>query len=184
MLLGIVGLNGSGKDSLALILKEDFGFEHFDLGQLIRDELKSVRKDYLDRKEMVFLANDYRTKHGNDFWIKKALENSSSENIVITSIRNPSEVVYLKNNNGKLIEVFCDINLRFERTLFRVKNNPKLHGEISFEEFKKNEEKELSNKDPSKQQVLVCIKLADFRVDNNNSKTFLKKQLHNLLNNL
>jgi adenylate kinase family enzyme len=39
MIVGIVGLNGSGKDTFADYIVKKYGFSHKDLGQEIRDEL-------------------------------------------------------------------------------------------------------------------------------------------------
>jgi len=171
MLLGIVGLNGAGKDTVAHYLVEKHGFFHKDFGQEIRDELKVLGKNSLDRNEMVFLSNERRQKFGFNYWAKRLLAGYSKEkNLVLTSIRNPAEVDEIKSNGGVMIEVFADINTRFARTVERVKNDPSAHGDIvSFEDFKSKEERELKSADPSKQQLLKCIELAEYRLDNNGS---------------
>jgi len=186
MFIGVVGLNGSGKDTLAAYLKEKYNFAHEDFGQEIRDELKTLGKNYLDRNEMIMLANERRTKFGGDYWAKRLLaKHKSDENLVITSIRNPAEVELLKSKGAVLVEVFADIKTRYARTVQRVKNDSNAHGDVvSFEDFKSKEERELASTDPAKQQLLKCIFQAKYRLDNNGSVEDLSKQVENLLKKL
>ena len=183
MLIGVVGLNGSGKDTLANYLVEKYSFSHEDFGQEIRDELKVLGKNHLDRNEMVALANERRTKFGADYWAKRLLaKHKPEENLVITSIRNPAEVELIKSKGAVIVEVFADIKTRYARTVERVKTDPNAHGDIvSFEDFKSKEERELASTDPAKQQLLKCIEQATQRMDNNGSIKELSKQVESLL---
>ncbi len=170
MLIGIVGLNGSGKDTTAQYLVEHYGFAHKDLGQEIRDELKAHGKNSLDRKEMIALGNEMRQRHGFNYWCKRAIESLGSKDLVITSIRNPSEVEEIKSRGGIIIDIFADQKTRFDRTVARVKNDPNSHGDVgSLEDFRLKEEIELKSTDPAKQQLLKCISMADYKLDNNGS---------------
>jgi dephospho-CoA kinase len=170
MLIGVVGLNGAGKDTVAQYLAENYGFAHKDLGQEIRDELKHLGRNFLDRNEMIALANERRQRFGANYWCKRAIESVNSKDLVITSVRNPSEVEEIKSRGGIIAEVFADQKTRFERTVARVKNDPSAHGDVqSFDDFKAKEAKELESADPAKQQLLKCISMAEYRLNNNNS---------------
>lgn len=182
MLIGIVGLNGSGKDTAAQYLVENHSFAHRDLGQEIRNELKNIGKNHMDRSSMIAHANEMRQKHGFNYWCKKAIESTASKDIVITSIRNPGEAEEIRSRRGFMVEIFADQKTRFERTIERVKNNQGAHGDVqSFENFRAMEEKELRNDDPAKQQLLSCIKMADYRIENNGTKEHLHSQIEKLL---
>lgn len=183
MLIGVVGLNGSGKDTVASYLAKNKGFAKEDCGEEIRTELKRLGKNYLDRNEMTSFANKMRGEFGADYWVKRLLKkHPSTQNLVISSIRNPSEVELLKSKKGIIVEVFASINTRYKRTVDRVKNNPREHGDvISFDDFKSKEDKELVSKDPSKQQLLKCISMAEYRLDNNGSLEDLEKEIDELL---
>jgi len=186
MLIGVVGLNGSGKDTIAKHLVERYGFSHKDFGQEIRDELKVLGKDPLDRNEMHVLANDRRKEFGNNYWALRLLKDySPKKSLVLTSIRNPAEIVEIRAHGGLIVEVFADQKVRYLRTVARVKANPLEHGDVkSFEEFKEKEARELASTDPSKQQLLKCISLAQYRLDNNSSAENLGRELDSLLNKL
>lgn len=178
MLIGVTGLNGSGKDTIARYLVDNYNFVHRDLGQEIRDEIKKQGKDPLDRNEMILMGNEMRRKFGFSFWCKKAIESAQSKNIVITSLRNPSEVEEIKSRGGLIIEVFADQRKRYDRTVERVRKEKGAHGDVkSFEQFKEMEEKELKSTDPSKQQLLKCLEMASQRLDNNGTFNQLYDQV-------
>lgn len=171
MLIGVVGLNGSGKDSFAQHLVEEYNFAHIDLGEEVRSELKRLGCNHLDRNEMRELGDGRRKSFGYDYWAKKALEKYQSNlNFVITSLRHPAETELIVSKGGTIIEVFADLKTRFERTVARTKNSANEHGDVtSFEEFKFKQDRELQDPDPARMQITKCIALAQFRVDNNGS---------------
>ena len=182
MLIGVVGLNGSGKDTVAQYLVQRHNFAHRDLGQEVRDELRALGRDPSDRSEMIALANERRQKLGFNYWCKRALESLESGNIVITSIRNPAEIDEIKSRGGNVIEVSADQRTRFDRTVARRKADPKSHGDVaSFDKFKRMEELELASADPSKQQLLKCISMSEYRLYNNGHLGELYGQIEGLL---
>ena len=119
---------------------------------------------------------------GFNYWCKRAIESLNSKDLIITSIRNPSEVDEITSRGGNIIEVFADQKVRFDRTVERVKMDSKLHGDVqSFDEFKRKEAIELTSTDPAKQQLLKCISMAEYRLDNNGPLEEVYKQIEELL---
>lgn len=185
MLMGVVGLNGSGKEEFAKYLVLHHNFTHRDIGQEIRDALKREGKDFLDRNLMIEMGNAKRKEFGINYWCKLAIEGAGSKDLVITSIRNPGEIDEVVSHGGVIVEVFADQRIRFDRTVERVRNDPGKHGDVgSFEQFRETEEKELRNKDPTKQRLLECIAAAKYRINNNGSFDQLHAEVESLLNSL
>jgi dephospho-CoA kinase len=185
MLIGIVGLNGSGKDTVAKYLVESYGFEWVSLSNMVRLEVIAQGKNVSNRDDLNFVAEDTRKKFGPDIWIKKSLKGYSKEKkLVLSSFRHPSENRIVKENNGVMIFVDVPIELRFKRTQERVLKDPKDHGSISFEDFKKKEERELVNIDKDKMQMGECIKLFDYKVDNSTTLDNLYSQIDKIMQKL
>jgi len=185
MLLGVVGLNGSGKDTVADYLVEKYDFVHYGCGQAVRDELKILGKDYLDRNEMIDLANKMRKEKGNDYWPKFIFEKfKDSKNLIISSIRNPSEIDFIESQGGKLIRVDADQQIRFNRIANRAHSDSTQHGEIDFDDFKVKENRELESTDPSKQQLLVCLKRATLVLDNSVNLKELHQKVDGMMSKL
>jgi dephospho-CoA kinase len=82
-----------------------------------------------------------------------------------------------------LIEVFADERTRYDRTLARVKSDPNAHGDVkSFEYFQEKEKGQFrTDDDPSKMQLLECIQMATYRINNNGSIEELHDQADKLL---
>jgi dephospho-CoA kinase len=182
MLIGIVGLNGSGKDAMGRYLASKYGFASVDIGQVIRDELKAMGKDYLNRNEMRDLGNSRRKEFGLGYWCSRAISSAKADDVVITSIRNQGEVAELFARGGTVVEVFADEKTRFDRTVARRTADPNAHGDVqSFAEFRKHEEIEFSNTDLSKMQMGLSIKAAQYRIDNNGTHEQLYQKIDVLL---
>ena len=185
VLIGVVGLNGSGKDTIAKYLKDSYGFEWVSLSDMIRKEVIAQGKNISNRDDINFVAEDTRKKFGPDIWIRKALEDYSPEQkLVLSSFRHPSENKIVKENKGIMIFVDVPIEIRFKRTVDRVLHNAHDHGSIVFEDFKKKEERELSNPDKDKMQMGECIKLFDYKVDNSKTQEFLFSQIDKIMSKL
>jgi dephospho-CoA kinase len=178
MLLGIVGLNGSGKDTVADYLVEKYGFVHYGCGQAVRDELLRLGKNHLDRNEMIDHANKMRKEKGNDYWPKFIFEKfKDNERLIISSIRNPSEIDFIESKRGFLIRVDAEQKLRFSRISKRATDKPTQHGEVDFDDFCKKEDRELASADPSKQQLTECLKRASIVLDNSGNLIELQRKV-------
>jgi len=182
MIIGITGTNGSGKDTVAnyLILK---GFTHYSLSDIIREETKK-RKLPVERNVLIAIGNELREKHGENVLASLTLEKiekNAIENAVITSIRNPGEINELrKNKNFYLLGVDAPAKIRYKRVISRARENEK---KISFKEFVNLEEKE-KTAEKNKQQLGVCLKMADKIILNDSLIEDLYKKTEDWINSL
>jgi dephospho-CoA kinase len=179
IILGVTGLSGSGKDTVAEYLKSK-GFVTTSLSDRIREEC-GVRGLPLDRDTLICVGNELRENFGLSVLAErsqKIIKNSENNKFVLTSIRHPKEVEFLKaQGNFWLLEIFVPLEIRFERIKSRLREGDQ---EITLEKFKEQEARELSGSE-AQQQLLKVMDLADFRIDNSGSLEETKKQVEEIL---
>ncbi len=181
MIIGLTGLNGSGKTSVAnYFIKK--GFKYDSLSDVIREQLES-RGVKLTRKNLIGEGNRLREEFGAGVLARKIVERINyhgefQNNIIIDSIRNPEEVKELRKLNGfYLISVEAPMKLRLQWINERKRDGEKL----SFEELKKIEKVDGFTKNKKGQQIVECQKKADIHVVNNKSVEGLKLKLYDVL---
>ncbi len=183
MLIAVIGLNGSGKDTVADYISEKYNFEKISLSSIVREEVVKAGLDPLNRDNMNQISEGLRKKDGSDYLMQRVIKKySQGKNFVLSSFRHPSEIDVVKNNGGVVIRVDVDLKTRYLRTIQRVKNDPTAHGDIgTFEEFVAKQERELSNPDNDKMQINEVMKMSDYIIDNNSTLEDLNKKVNNLM---
>ncbi len=83
-------------------------------------------------------------------------------NALIESIRAIGEAEYLKSVGVKILAVDADRRVRFERVVTR----GSVTDDIDFDTFVAHEEKELASTDPSGQNLIGVMQMADYRIEN------------------
>ena len=178
IIIGITGTNGAGKGTVVDYLVKGKNFSHFSASGLIRDEIIK-RKMHVNRDNMIIVGNDLRAKNGAGYiaeeLIKRALNNKN--NSVIESIRTLSEIDILRKKGGILLAVDADQELRYKRIFLRGGEKDR----VTFEEFMDQEKREMESGDPNKQNLLVCIKVADYLIKNESTFEELNKEIEKLL---
>jgi len=121
MIIGLTGYAQSGKDTVADILIEQYGFTRIAFADKIREFLYETGTDYLkylvdeigwekakqNKTVRELLQNTgvgARKVFGDDFWIYEALKNvESTKNYVITDVRFINEAAWIRETyNGYL----------------------------------------------------------------------------------
>ncbi len=180
MIIGLTGTNGAGKGTVVEYLKT-IGFKHLSVREYLVTELKKENKELI-RENMINLANHLRETYSPDYIVKELYESAhrSKQNCIIESIRCPGEVTYLKKQpEFYLLAVDAEQNQRYQR----IHNRNSETDKITLEEFIEQEKKEYENKDPFKQNLKQCIKLADINLENNESIENLNKKTKQIISN-
>ncbi len=172
MIIGLTGKNGAGKGEVASFLR-DKSFYYYSLSDVIRDELES-KNIPITRDSLIAAGNDLRQKQGPDILARLTLRKiDPNRNYVVDSIRNPAEVLALKQNgNFVLLNVDASPEVRFERIRSRAREqDPK-----TLEDFIRVEEAESKNTSKHKQSIEDTQALADFTIINDGSSGRLTSQ--------
>lgn len=164
-IFGLVGPIASGKQVLADFLKER-GFMYVSLSDEVRKETKK-RGLSVVRENLQDVGNALRVEFGNDILAKRALATINQEThlLVVDSIRNYAEIMYLRKHLPiKIIGVDAPAELRLERYLGRAKER---HEDgITEQDFWKADKRDRGENTASGQQVDICLLGSDLVIDN------------------
>jgi dCMP deaminase len=183
MIIGVTGLNASGKSEVAKYLEKK-GFLYISANKVFSEEAKR-RGLSTDREDLKKVANSLREELGNNAFVLKAKDLFKTEfknkNIVIESLRNPGEIEELmKYDDFYLLGISTDIKLRYERAKKRNRDKDVK----SFADFVKSEEEELQSKNPNSQQLLKTYSLKEFEILNNDNLENLYEKVDILLKDI
>jgi len=137
----------------------------------------------VNRDSMTTVANELRANNSpsyiTDQLYKQAVENA--KDCIIESIRTPGEVYSLKaKSDFYLFAVDANPKVRFERIKIRKSSTDN----IDFKTFMANEDREMNTADPNKQNLSKCIKMADYKFNNDGDLESLNKEVEIVLNKI
>lgn len=134
----------------------------------------------VNRDSMVSVANELRATYSPSYIVEQLYEQAkaSGKNTIIESIRAIGEVEALKGKeNFYFFAIDADPKIRYERVVIRGSETDK----ISYEEFISNEQREMTNTDPTKQNIGKCMQLADHVFTNDGTLEELNTQIEEIL---
>lgn len=164
-IIGVVGQPGAGKDLVSEHLAAN-GFKHVSMGDHIRQEMKELGLS-TERMNINRFVTEKRKERGNEY-VAVAIANDMHGNGVVSGFRNTSEIKIFKDKFGSdfvLIAVEAPIEKRYEWA----KGRGRVGDDISFEQFKSEDEKERTGSE-SFHEVDLVIKMADHILVNDGSK--------------
>lgn len=176
LVIGVCGQPSSGKDTIANYLVSR-GFKHISTGDILREEMKQKGVP-VDRLHMHDFVIAERKKRGGGYLAEEAASRIRG-NTIISGLRNTSEVKFLKASFGNqfvLLSIEAPIEMRYKR----VQNRNRTGDNISFEQFKEQEETERQG-NPESHEVDAVISMADYKIDNSSTEEELFMKIDSFL---
>ena len=181
MIVGITGTLAAGKGEVSQYLVSK-GFKHYSARQYLTEQLKKEGKE-VNRDNLVALGNKLREENSPSYIAEQLFEQAKADggDAIIESLRTPAEVNALREKGDFiLLAINANRKLRYDRA-FRRQSETDL---INYEQFKEGEQKEMSNVDPNKQNLLACMKMADQVLINEGTLADLQENVARALNKI
>ncbi|NBD73753.1 AAA family ATPase [Patescibacteria group bacterium] len=176
-IIGITGTLGAGKGTVVAYLKER-GFAHVSASDLLADEAErhGFGRDRHARARMANLFRSERPTKLMELLFERAVE-SDQERVIIEALHTKGEVEFVRSHGAVILAVDADLATRYERIHSRGSEKD----QVSFEEFKDHQEKELFNEDTNVNNLGDAIAAADHHLTNNGSLDELHAQIDAVL---
>ena len=178
IILGITGTLGAGKGTVVEYLTRH-GFAHFSVRALLEEEM-ARRGIPVSRDTMTPFANELRAQHGGDYLFRTLLARAqrAGNDAVIESVRTVDEAHALKAlPQAVLLAVDADRKLRYAR----IRARGSALDDVSFEDFVRQEEREMESDNTAEQNLGAVMAMADFVLTNNGTKEALFQNVAKVL---
>jgi dCMP deaminase len=180
--IGVTGYLGSGKDTVADNLKENYHFEFISLSDFLREDLKREGKEST-RENLQAIGNELCTRLGAGILAERAIAKiEEGKNYAITSIGRVAEIEAFRRIKGfKLIFVDAPAKLRYERQMKRGRLEDKT---LTLAKFLKNEQIESKGNNARFREFDNLKKKADYLLNNNSTKDALYLKVAGIIKTL
>eukprot|EP00940_MAST-03C_sp_MAST-3C-sp2_P001948 g1948.t1 len=183
IVIGITGTIGAGKGTVVDYLKKKYGFEHYSARTFLYT-LVDAKKMERNRDSLRLVANELRAKDGPAAVAIALFEEAKrvGKNAIIESIRTEGEIQSLRSRKLPfvLLAVDADPKIRYARITSRGSKTD----DVSFEDWTEQERKEMTSKDPTKQNLSRCMELADVKILNNGTFEEFSKEIDKVASKL
>lgn len=171
-LIGLTGTNGAGKGEAAAYFMTK-GYAYHSLSDVIREEL-GRRGTAASRDNLIRAGNELRAAFGADVLARRAMEKiGPGARAVIDSIRNTSEIAYLRGQEGfVLLAIDAPVEIRFARTAARGRDE----SAADLEAFKRKEAEERDG-GATAQQLEASMAAADRLIVNDGTLEAFRRKL-------
>jgi len=183
MIIGLGGTNGAGKDTVAEILVEKYGYLFVGATELLVGELQA-RSWPLDRVHKAKLSAEWRRQMGMAAIVDKALAVYESQprgkykGLVVSSLRHPGEADRVHSLGGKVFWIDAEPEVRYQR-IQSANRGRGVEDDKSFEAFLADEQREMTPEGDGATLNMAAVKeRADSTIWNNSSD---KQQLESEL---
>lgn len=178
--IGITGTLGAGKGTVVDYLVREKGFVHASVSEFLAAEAlrRGIEPDRMARHN---LANEYRSNGPTALMeAVSASIDAQAEKVVLEPQHTRAEVRFIQDKGGVVLAVDADLETRYRR--IQERGSPK--DNVTFEEFVRVEQLEMSSADSRKNNLSAAIQAADARLTNNGTRQELYAEVEKAVEGL
>jgi dephospho-CoA kinase len=180
-LIGLSGTNGSGKDTIAHLLRDVYGWYFAGASEMLAEELIK-RGEPLERVNKSALSAEWRRQYGMSAVVDKGIElckadGGSYNGLIVGSLRHPGEADKIHEQGGVVIWVDADPKVRYSRITSA--NRGRVEDQKTFEQFLAEQAAEMKpSGDAATLNIGAVKELSDVFINNDgNDIEAFKKQI-------
>ena len=168
-IVGIAGTNGSGKDTVGLMLAERHNWLMVSVSDFLREEARR-RNLPIEREHLRNISAEWRRKHGHGVLTERAAElfkekAGEHEGLAVIPMRHPGEAEKVKELGGVVVWVDADPKIRYRRVTSRGRSS---EDKKTYEQFLAEEEAEMHHGGDEATLSMSKVKeMADIFLSNN-----------------
>ncbi|HEX7474914.1 MAG TPA: AAA family ATPase [Dehalococcoidales bacterium] len=176
--IGVVGLNGSGKDEMVKYLNQKYSVPLISVGDIVR-ELAAEQGGESTRDNLDALSATCFKKYGEGYFVKQVVAKIRRNRwpaAGISGIRSPVDIEIVRQAFGRnfvLINVYVsDSRVRYQR----VHNRGSRRDQITFEDFLRQDEES-----ENLFRIRESAGLADYSIDNDGTLEQMHSEIEKLV---
>lgn len=167
-IIGVSGTNGSGKDTVAQMLEDEYGFYSVSATKMLGDELTRRGLPH-EREHKRAVSAEWRRKSGLGVIVDRAVEEARQagyNKLVVGSLRNSGEVDRVHELGGTMIWIDADPKIRYERIQKGARG--RVEDRKTYEQFLAEEQAEMQHSGDAATLNMAAVKAgADIIIENN-----------------
>jgi dephospho-CoA kinase len=186
-IIGLSGTNGSGKDTIAHLLQDKYGWLFADATHMLGEELTRRGLSH-ERENKASLSAEWRRQYGMAAIVDKAVEMFQAgdyKGLIVGSLRHPGEADKVHELGGTMLWVDAEPRIRYGR--ITANDRGRVEDRKTFEEFLAEQEREMKPTGDEATLNMSAVKdRADVTIINNGNdidefKSQIISQLESLL---
>lgn len=161
-IIGLSGTNGSGKDTIAHMLRDEHGWLFADATQMLGDELTRRGLSH-ERKNKADLSAEWRREYGMAVIVDKAVElyhNGDYRGLIVGSLRHPAEADKIHELGGTMLWIDAEPRIRYDR--ISQNDRGRVEDKKTYEQFLAEQEREMT---PSGDEATLNVSAVRDRAD-------------------
>lgn len=177
-IIGLSGTNGSGKDTVAHLLVEKYGYYFASATDMLGSELTKRGLSH-ERENKRAVSAEWRREHGLGVIVDKGVAEAKAagcDKLVVGSLRNSGEADRVHELGGEVLWVDADPKIRYDRITRNSRG--RVEDQKTFEQFLAEEAAEMQHSGDAATLNIAGVKDKSDRFISNDTETIDEFKAH------